>query len=436
MSEDCVYLTRSCIIRGLSKKQYNVLCDVSLRLNELRNCVVEKTRCLKSSDGKHFKKINYKSVISKVKEEFKDKYSGLQAHIAGATIKKHVDSFNSYIALRNKKIDQKYNRSLHKPKKHDNTRLSNIIIPGQSITCSKKKLSEGYIELPLSREYKKQLESKDCRPKIKIPENIRDKKFIQVEIIPIRNGMMFKANFTYEEPKDSWDLNKDNVMGIDLGVNNFATIVTSEGTPYIVDGKKLKNQIAFKCKITANYQSRLNKQGIKKSKRIDNINKKFKGIQNNFLNHTTRFIIDLCRKQDVGTIILGYNKKFQYKTNIGSKQNQIFTHYAFKQFKHKLETKCRLHDITLIIQEESYTSKSSFLDNDILPAYNENQETQKKYIFKGKRIKRGLYKTLEGKLINADVNAACNIIRKSKQKFNYERLYKWVQSAPAKIKLI
>ena len=208
VDEDCVYLTQSCIVRGLSKKQYNVLCDVSLKLNDLRNCAVETTRSIKSSDGKHYRKVNYKSVISKVKEEFKGKFSGVQAHIAGATIKKHVDSFNAYIALRNKRIDQEYNRPVNKPKKHDNTCLHNIIIPGQSITCSKKKLSEGYIELPLSREYKKELESSDCRPKIKIPENIRDKKLIQVEIIPIKNGKMFKANFTYQEKKDSWDLNK------------------------------------------------------------------------------------------------------------------------------------------------------------------------------------------------------------------------------------
>ena len=138
--------------------------------------------------------------------------------------------------------------------------------------------------------------------------------------------------------------------------------------------------------------------------------------------------------RSIGTIILGYNKKFQYKSNIGSKQNQIFSHYAFKQFKHKLETQCKKHDITLIIQEESYTSKSSFLDNDILPVYDENDK--EKYEFKGKRIKRGLYKKLKGIIINADVNAAFNIIRKSKHKFNKERLCKWVQSAPSKIKLI
>ena len=105
-------------IRGLSKKQFNVLCDVSLRLNDLRNCAIETTGCVKSSDGKHFRKVNYKSVISKVKKEFKGKFSGVQAHIAGATIKNHAESFNSYIALRNKKIDQEYDRPVNEPKKH------------------------------------------------------------------------------------------------------------------------------------------------------------------------------------------------------------------------------------------------------------------------------------------------------------------------------
>ena len=69
-------------------------------------------------------------------------------------------------------------------------------------------------------------------------------------------------------------------MSIDLGVNNFATVVTTEGTPYIVDGRFLKNQIAFKCKKTAQYQSILNKQGLKTSKRIQKLNNKFMGIQN------------------------------------------------------------------------------------------------------------------------------------------------------------
>ena len=296
-------------------------------------------------------------------------------------------------------------------------------------------MEEGYIELPLSKAYKKTMKDKSCRPRIKIPEDIRDKKLIQVEIIPIDNGKMFKANFTYEIEVEPWDLNENNVMGIDLGVNNFAAIVTSEGTPYIVDGRCLKNQIYFKCKKVAHYMSILNKQGLKTSKRIQKINTKFQGKQNNFLNQTVHFILQQCLEQNIGTIILGYNKNFQFKSNMGRKQNQIFTSIAFKKFKEKLETQCKKHEITLILQEESYTSKSSFLDNDILPVYDPSLEEKPKYEFKGRREHRGLYITQDGKYINADVNAAANIIKKSKHEFDYERLYKWVQTAPIKIKL-
>ena len=436
MSENSeMFLTKSIIIRGLNQKQYDVLVDVSSKLNELRNCAVETTKMFKASDGRHYEKTNYKSIISRVKTEFKEKYSITQAIILNAVVKKHVESFNSFIALKNKKIDGKYDRKVNKPKKHDTGRLHNIIIPQNSITSSKKKLEEGYIELPLSKAYKKTMKDKSCRPRIKIPEDIRDEKFIQVEIIPIDNGKMFKANFTYEIEVEPWNLDENNVMGIDLGVNNFAAIVTSEGTPYIVDGRGLKNQIYFKCKKVSHYMSILNKQGLKTSKRIQKINTKFQGKQNNFLNQTVHFILQQCLEQNIGTIILGYNKNFQFKSNMGRKQNQIFTSIAFKKFKEKLETQCKKHEITLILQEESYTSKSSFLDDDILPVYDSSLEEKPKYKFKGRREERGLYKTQEGKYINADVNAAANIIKKRKHEFNYERLYKWVQTAPIKIKL-
>ena len=268
IDDNYIFLTKSILVRNLSKNQFNVLTDISLKLNDLRNCALDMTGLYKSQDGGHYKKINFKSVISSVKKRFNKGYSFIQAHIANACIKKHVESFNGYVKLMNKKIEGKYDRSVHKPKKHHNGCLHNIIIPKPSITSSKKKLREGYIELPLSREYKKQLKSKDSRPRIKIPVDIRDKEIIQVEIIPINNGRMFKANFTYKVKKEPLDLDKDNVMGIDLGVNNFATVVTSEGTPFIVDGKKLKNQIAFKCKKTSHYQSILNRNGLKKSQRI------------------------------------------------------------------------------------------------------------------------------------------------------------------------
>ena len=120
-----------------------------------------------------------------------------------------------------------------------------------------------------------------------------------------------------------------------------------------MDGKYLKNQIAFKCKKVSYYQSILDKAGLKKSRRITKINNKFKQIQNNYLHHVTKTIINTCKDQNIGTIILGYNNNFQNQTSMGKKQNQIFSHIAFKKFKEKIENKCKIHDITIIIQEES-----------------------------------------------------------------------------------
>ena len=139
MSENSeMFLTKSIIIRGLNQKQYDVLVDVSSNLNELRNCAVETTKMFKASDGRHYEKTNYKSIISRVKTEFKKEYSITQSSISNAVIKKLVESFNSYIALTNKKIDGKYDRKVNKPKKHDTSCLHNIIIPQNSITSSKK----------------------------------------------------------------------------------------------------------------------------------------------------------------------------------------------------------------------------------------------------------------------------------------------------------
>lgn len=92
-------------------------------------------------------------------------------------------------------------------------------------------MEAGYIELPLSRKYKKKLESYSCRPRIKIPENIWDNKIIHVEIIPINDGKKCLKPISLIKLKKNHGLDKDKFMGIDLGVNNFATIVTSEGTP-------------------------------------------------------------------------------------------------------------------------------------------------------------------------------------------------------------
>ena len=119
-----------------------------------------------------------------------------------------------------------------------------------------------------------------------------------------------------------------------------------------------------------------------------------------------------CLSNDIGTLVIGYNQSFQCKANLGKKNNQIFTQLPFGRVREKLEYLCKRYNINYILQEESYTSKASFFDNDELPIYNaDNPQT---YKFSGKRIKRGLYQTKDNYLFNADCNGALNILRKSK----------------------
>ena len=116
-------------------------------------------------------------------------------------------------------------------------------------------------------------------------------------------------------------------------------------------------------------------------------------------------------KQDSGTLVVGYNETFQKNSNIGKANNQTFVNIPYGQLRSKLEYLCELNGIVFVKQEESYTSKSSFWDRDNIPVY--NNDNPQSYMFSGKRIHRGLYQCSTGKCLNADVNGALNIMRKS-----------------------
>ena len=129
------------------------------------------------------------------------------------------------------------------------------------------------------------------------------------------------------------------------------------------------------------------------------------------MNKSARIIINYCLKNNIGTLVCGYNETFQGNSSIGKKNNQNFVNISFGKLREKIEYLCKLYRIKYIEQEESYTSKASFFDNDIIPTYNaDNPQT---YTFSGQRIKRGLYKCANGKTLNADINGALNILRKS-----------------------
>ena len=132
---------------------------------------------------------------------------------------------------------------------------------------------------------------------------------------------------------------------------------------------------------------------------------------NDYLSKAAKMIMNYCIDHDIGTVVFGYNKTFQKSSGFTKITNQNFVNIPFGKLQLKLKYLCELNDIQYVEQEESYTSQSSFWDEDDIPVYkvNSNQE----YTFSGKRTYRGMYKRNNGKQLNADVNGALNILRKS-----------------------
>ncbi|WP_246844281.1 RNA-guided endonuclease TnpB family protein [Hydrocoleum sp. CS-953] len=199
---------------------------------------------------------------------------------------------------------------------------------------------------------------------------------------------------------------------MDLGLDNLATCVSNTGSSFILDGRKLKSINQWYNKENSRLQSIKDKQGIKglTKKQISitiNRNNKVR----DYLNKAARYLINWCSKNQISTIVVGVNPGMKQNINLGKKTNQKFVQIPHHNLRMKLKSMCYRYGLTYKEQEESYTSKASFLDGDLIPVYNADNPTE--YNFSGKRIKRGLYKTREGKLINADCNGAVNIGVKS-----------------------
>jgi IS605 OrfB family transposase len=200
---------------------------------------------------------------------------------------------------------------------------------------------------------------------------------------------------------------------VDLGLNNLATCVSTNGASFIVDGRKLKSYNQWYNKSNAKLQSIKDKQGIKNlTKRQGRLLLKRNNQIRDYLSKTARYIIENCLRLDIGTLVVGINKGWKQDINIGKRINQNFVQIPFYSLKEKLKSLCKTYGIQYVEQEESYTSKASALDNDDIPIYNPNNTV--KYTFSGKRIKRGLYLSKDNIRINADCNGAWNIGRKSK----------------------
>ena len=271
------------------------------------------------------------------------------------------------------------------------------------------RLNGNRLVLPYSNSFRKAHDPVE----ITIPPILADKKIKEIRIIPKAEARFFEIQYIYEAECIQRNLNPNNALALDLGVNNLVTAVSNSGKSFIIDGKRLKSINQWFNKKNAHLQSVKDKQHFGKvtTNRQKAIARDRNNKVNDYMNKAARIIINYCIENDIGTLVVGYNETFQRESRLGKNNNQNFVNIPFGRLLKKFEYLCELNGIVFVKQEESYTSKSSFWDKDEIPKY--NADTPTNYNFSGRRIQRGLYKTASGYTFNADINGALNILRKS-----------------------
>ena len=209
---------------------------------------------------------------------------------------------------------------------------------------------------------------------------------------------------------------KERCMGIDLGLENMATVLSNTGMPPILfKGGVIKSINQWYNKMRSRYYATLrngqkNHEGSFHSKRLLGQDKQRYRKVKDFFHKVSYNIVKIAKENEMDTIVIGKNDHWKQEINIGKKNNQNFVQIPHSQLIELITYKANAEGIEVILTEESYTSKASFLDEDDIPTY--QLGNNKPHIFSGKRISRGMYRSKNQILINADVNGAANILRK------------------------
>ena len=380
-----MYLTVKQQLKHLSKEEYLSLRELSHTAKNLYNQAVYNIRQYYFQEKKYLSYQNNYAVL-----KTSENYKLLNSNMAQQILKEVDGSFKSFFNLLKKKNKGMYNAKVKLPNYLPKNSFTTLVIGFV-------RLNEDTLVIPYSNSFKKNHK----KISIKIPPILLDKNIKEIEV--------------QEEQRN---LDKTHALAIDFGINNLATCVTSKGKSFIIksfiiDGKKLKSINQWFNKENARLQSIKDKQkyGKKPTLRQKYLYNSRNNKVNDYMSKTARKIINYCLENNIGTLVCGYNETFQRNSNIGKANNQTFVNIPFGKLREKLEYLCKLYNLRFVEQEESYTSKSSFFDMDILPKF--EADKPQTYSFLGKRIKRGLYQTSKGYIFNADVNGALNILRKS-----------------------
>lgn len=263
-----------------------------------------------------------------------------------------------------------------------------------------------------------------------MPSNLGFADIKELRILP-RNGC-FYAEFVYKQEQVDIFLGKDKVLGIDPGLNNWLTCLSNTGLSFIIDGKHIKSLNRWYNKQVSRLKE--NKPQGFWSKKLATITKKRNRQMRSGVNKAARLVINCCLENQIGTLVFGWNQGSKQEINLGKQNNQKIVQVPTAKLKTRIAQLCEQYGINFVETEESYTSKASFLDNDVLPNYGEKPDNWKP---SGRRTKRGLYRTALNWYVNADANGAANILKKVSTTlgFDLSEVSRAALTQPQRIKL-
>lgn len=332
--------------------------------------------------GKQEKFTEYE--LSGLLAEFKqDDYKALPAQTAQQVIKLLFKNWKSYFAALKayKKNPKGFTGKPKTPKYKDKKGYGICIFTGQQI-----KIKDGYVHFP------KSVNLAPLKTKI---TNIR-----QVRLIP--QATCFVIEVVYNQNPKQYDVKKELFLSIDLGVNNFATCISNvDKKPFIVNGRILKSKNQWYNKRKAKLMSYIGNKGT--SNRIEQLTFNRNNYIEDKLHKISRFIVNYCINHEIGTIVIGKNPLWKQEVNKGKRNNQNFINLPHAKLIDKITYKAEMAGIDVEVPEEAYTSKCDHLAYEVMRHHDS---------YLGKRIKRGLFQSSTGVLLNADINGGIGIGRK------------------------
>lgn len=288
-----------------------------------------------------------------------------------------------------------------KPKlpKYRDAGLSVASYPKQAL-----KLVDGLIRVPLGSKVKAWFGIASFT--LPMPSNLRFEDIRELRILP--RNRCFYAEFVYRQPEPApIQLDLSRALGIDHGIDNWLTCVSTVGESFIVDGRQVKSLNQWYNKEVARLKEGQN-QGFW-SNQLAHITERRNRQIRDAINKAARIVINYCLKNRIGTIVFGWGQSIKQSVNLGKKNNQKFVFIPTARLKERIAQLAQQYGMQFVETEEANTSAASFLDGDSLPKHGEKPDDWKP---SGKRVKRGLYRTLLNWYINADANGGANILQK------------------------